>query len=148
MLENVPVKRLSIQKTRWPCWMSRSQRCEPMKPAPPVTKMFNSELKPMGLVLPAVCCVSRLSVLLDVGLSSLNVQTIAEWACSRTIAQTTDMNVVEARTRRCFPGCRRENQILRLVNAVRLRGLDLLLFPGGLRHRVFDVSLELNGAMF
>src|SRR5687767_13367762 len=34
-----PVNRLSIHTTSWPPWSSRSQRCEPKKPAPPVTRI-------------------------------------------------------------------------------------------------------------
>ena len=33
-----PVKKLSTQRTSWPCLKSRRQRCEPRKPAPPVTR--------------------------------------------------------------------------------------------------------------
>ena len=38
MFSSVPVSRLSTQMTRWPSARSRSQRCEPRKPAPPVTR--------------------------------------------------------------------------------------------------------------
>src|SRR6266704_1738174 len=34
-----PVKKLSTQMTSWPLPSRRSQRCEPRKPAPPVTKV-------------------------------------------------------------------------------------------------------------
>src|SRR5690349_19305628 len=36
----LPVKKLSTHRTSWPCSSSRSQRCDPRKPAPPVTKSF------------------------------------------------------------------------------------------------------------
>src|SRR5579859_4610008 len=39
MLRRLPVSRLSTQTTWWPSASSASQRCEPMKPAPPVTKI-------------------------------------------------------------------------------------------------------------
>src|SRR5512138_752892 len=39
MLRLLPVKKLSTQITSWPSARSRSQRCEPMKPAPPVTSI-------------------------------------------------------------------------------------------------------------
>src|SRR5512134_2780071 len=38
MLSLVPVKKLSTQSTSCPSASSRSQRCEPRKPAPPVTR--------------------------------------------------------------------------------------------------------------
>src|ERR1043166_8259850 len=37
MLSVLPVMRLSMAMTRWPSARSRSERCEPRKPAPPVT---------------------------------------------------------------------------------------------------------------
>src|SRR5262245_34772526 len=39
MLSRSPVSRLSTQMTSWPSRRKRSQRCDPMKPAPPVTRM-------------------------------------------------------------------------------------------------------------
>ena len=39
MFSRRPVKKLSRQTTWWPSASSRSQRWEPMKPAPPVTRM-------------------------------------------------------------------------------------------------------------
>ncbi len=33
-----PVDRLSIDSTRWPAASSTSEKCEPMKPAPPVIR--------------------------------------------------------------------------------------------------------------
>src|SRR5579884_3579485 len=39
MLASVPVSRLSTQMTRWPRRRSSSHRCEPRKPAPPVTRL-------------------------------------------------------------------------------------------------------------
>src|SRR5262249_16631319 len=39
MLSGDPVRKLSMQMTSLPSASSRSQRCEPMKPAPPVTRM-------------------------------------------------------------------------------------------------------------
>src|SRR5438067_1399681 len=38
-LSRAPVKKLSTQMTSWPRSSSRSQRCEPKKPAPPVTSV-------------------------------------------------------------------------------------------------------------
>src|SRR5438552_1761938 len=37
MLSTVPVTKLSIPTTLWPCLRSRSIRCEPRNPAAPVT---------------------------------------------------------------------------------------------------------------
>ncbi len=37
MFSSEPVSRLSTQRTRWPSRTRRSQRCDPRKPAPPVT---------------------------------------------------------------------------------------------------------------
>src|SRR5947199_6757121 len=37
-LSLAPVKKLSTQMTSWPLARRRSQRCDPRKPAPPVTK--------------------------------------------------------------------------------------------------------------
>src|SRR6185369_2667232 len=39
MFSRLPVKKLSRQSTSLPSPRSRSQRCEPMNPAPPVTKI-------------------------------------------------------------------------------------------------------------
>src|SRR5213078_2100922 len=38
MFASEPVSKLSTQMTRWPRLRSSSQRCEPRKPAPPVTR--------------------------------------------------------------------------------------------------------------
>src|SRR5579859_456498 len=38
MLRRLPVSRLSTHTTWWPSASSASQRCEPINPAPPVTK--------------------------------------------------------------------------------------------------------------
>jgi hypothetical protein len=38
MLHFVPVKKLSRQMPSWPASISRSQKCEPIKLAPPATK--------------------------------------------------------------------------------------------------------------
>src|SRR5207302_10281924 len=38
-LSGVPVRKLSMQMTSSPSSRKRSQRCEPMKPAPPVMRM-------------------------------------------------------------------------------------------------------------
>src|ERR671916_744903 len=38
MFSSDPVSRLSTQITRWPREMRKSHRCEPRKPAPPVTR--------------------------------------------------------------------------------------------------------------
>src|SRR4051794_3566254 len=37
MFSSDPVSRLSTHRTRWPCSRRYSQRCDPRKPAPPVT---------------------------------------------------------------------------------------------------------------
>ena len=50
------VKKLSRQITSWPCSTSRSQRCEPRNPAPPVTRIRFKEchrLGPLGSLLTA-----------------------------------------------------------------------------------------------
>src|SRR5262245_30854906 len=48
MLAVDPVSRLSMQMTSWP-WPSRnSERCEPMKPAPPVTRMRTGSARDHG----------------------------------------------------------------------------------------------------
>src|SRR6516165_4204547 len=39
MLASDPVSRLSTQITRWPRRSSSSHRCDPRKPAPPVTRL-------------------------------------------------------------------------------------------------------------
>src|SRR5215472_5988518 len=57
MLSLVPVKKLSTQRTSQPCSSRRSHRCEPMKPAPPVTRTrrrvaYWRELAVMGATLP------------------------------------------------------------------------------------------------
>src|SRR5579859_3817388 len=44
MLLSVPVSRLSTQITRWPRRSSSSQRWEPRKPAPPVTRLVGMRL--------------------------------------------------------------------------------------------------------
>ena len=38
MFLSFPVKKLSTQRTSWPSFNRHSQRCEPRKPAPPVTR--------------------------------------------------------------------------------------------------------------
>src|SRR5215203_4217719 len=40
MFSRLPVKKLSRQSTSLPSLISRSQRCEPINPAPPVTKIL------------------------------------------------------------------------------------------------------------
>src|SRR5712692_2992724 len=42
MFSRRPVKKLSTQITSWPSLRSLSQRCEPIKPAPPVTSILIS----------------------------------------------------------------------------------------------------------
>src|SRR5438128_8666493 len=42
MFSRRPVKKLSTQITSWPLLRSLSQRCEPIKPAPPVTSILIS----------------------------------------------------------------------------------------------------------
>src|SRR5215467_9346672 len=53
MFRLVPVKKLSRQMTSWPVSSRRSQRWEPTKPAPPVTRtVLRSNMRPfvcMGL---------------------------------------------------------------------------------------------------
>src|SRR5271170_3936013 len=41
MFALLPVKKLSTQRTSCPCARRRSQRCEPRKPAPPVTRILS-----------------------------------------------------------------------------------------------------------
>ena len=57
MFASEPVSRLSAQMTRWPRRRSSSHRCEPRKPAPPVTRQVGigvkgSSLRPNGAVTP------------------------------------------------------------------------------------------------
>src|SRR3954451_590588 len=57
MFASEPVSRLSAQMTRWPRRRSSSHRCEPRKPAPPVTRQVGmgvegSSLRPEGAVTP------------------------------------------------------------------------------------------------
>src|SRR5438093_4341122 len=42
-LDRRPVRKLSAQITVCPSSISRSQRCEPMKPPPPATRAFNTD---------------------------------------------------------------------------------------------------------
>src|ERR1051326_3488763 len=51
MLRRLPVSRLSTQTTAWPSASSASQRCDPMNPAPPVTKTRIRDI----LLLPRTC---------------------------------------------------------------------------------------------
>src|SRR6185312_6684279 len=57
MFASEPVSRLSAQMTRWPRRRSSSHRCEPRKPAPPVTRQVGmgvkgSSRRPDGAVTP------------------------------------------------------------------------------------------------
>src|SRR5947208_11273624 len=45
MFASEPVSRLSAQMTRWPRRRSSSHRCEPRKPAPPVTRQVGMGVK-------------------------------------------------------------------------------------------------------
>src|SRR5947209_3237391 len=56
MFLSVPVSRLSTQITRWPRCSSSSQRCEPRKPAPPVTRLVGMALN-LPLAAAATQCV-------------------------------------------------------------------------------------------
>src|SRR4051794_18668660 len=48
MLASEPVSKLSTQMTRWPRRSSSSHRCEPRKPAPPVTRHVPMRLGSLG----------------------------------------------------------------------------------------------------
>src|ERR1051326_8371526 len=62
MFSRLPVKKLSRQSTSFPSLRSRSQRCEPMNPAPPVTNILIDVAPNLRSLRPSrVLCVQRVS---------------------------------------------------------------------------------------
>src|SRR5438874_2638475 len=57
MLAALPVTRLSIAITRWPSAIKRSVKCEPKKPAPPVTTETTCDLGAIARSIYRLCLI-------------------------------------------------------------------------------------------
>src|SRR4051794_29870411 len=131
MLASEPVSKLSTQTTRWPRRSSSSHRCEPRKPAPPVTRHVGMAPASLGRAQAG----SLELLLLQLGVGPVEARALA---------------VGQAGVRQALPH-HRALAAARAVLAAALLGLDdldghrsgLLFLRGGLRGARGDGVLEL-----